>query len=184
MPDSPELEVRVVHASPGRLRLKVSPEAFQGEALSRAEQAFTGLQGLHSVQKSPLTGNLLILFDPKVLGPADLLAASASSGVRLKVLPPPERFSSNNGGTAIGQAITGLVHGVDEWTSHHTGGVADLRTVVPVTLGAVALRELLAGRLAPVPWYALLWYAFETFTKLQKPAEGAESSKTRHVSQD
>jgi hypothetical protein len=49
-----------------------------------------------------------------------------------------------------------------------TDGAVDLRTVLPLGLGAFAVRQLLFQglRLDDIPWYTMAWYAFDSFGKL------------------
>ncbi|MGF1478564.1 MAG: DUF5132 domain-containing protein [Cyanophyceae cyanobacterium] len=49
-----------------------------------------------------------------------------------------------------------------------TQGQLDLRLLVPLGLGTLALRQLLVRglQLDELPWYVLAWYAFDSFTKL------------------
>jgi len=60
-----------------------------------------------------------------------------------------------------------------------TNGVADLRLLLPLGFGALALRQVLdkGFELEEIPWYTLAWYAFDSFVKLhnsgklQQPSE-------------
>ena len=53
-----------------------------------------------------------------------------------------------------------------------TGFVFDLRTLLPIGLGVLALREILAGRLHAAPWYTPVWWTFDSYLKL-RPTHGA-----------
>ena len=50
----------------------------------------------------------------------------------------------------------------------------DLRALVPVGLGMLALRQFVRGeqRLVDAPWYVLAWYASETFQKFHGQRNG------------
>jgi hypothetical protein len=45
---------------------------------------------------------------------------------------------------------------------------------VPLSLAALAAREIFSGRATAIPWYALAWYAFDTFIKLKRPDDTAD----------
>ncbi|MEL7505053.1 MAG: DUF5132 domain-containing protein [Cyanobacteria bacterium J06554_6] len=49
-----------------------------------------------------------------------------------------------------------------------TGGQLDLRMLLSMGLGAIALRQLMRRglQLDDMPWYVMAWYAFDTFVKL------------------
>ncbi|MEB3358791.1 MAG: DUF5132 domain-containing protein [Synechococcales bacterium] len=51
------------------------------------------------------------------------------------------------------------------WLSN---GMVDLRTLLPLGIGAFAARQLLIQglKLDEIPWYTMVWYAFDTFSKL------------------
>ncbi len=59
---------------------------------------------------------------------------------------------------------------LDTQTRALTRGWVDLKTLVPLGLGAIALRQLLTKglQLDAIPWYALLWYAFDSFVILNR----------------
>ena len=48
-----------------------------------------------------------------------------------------------------------------------------LAAMAPVGLGALALREVLAGRVQAAPWYVLLWWSFDAYLKLRRRAPDA-----------
>jgi len=54
-----------------------------------------------------------------------------------------------------------------------TDGVVDLQLLVPLGLGALAVRQLIEQgiELDEIPWYTLAWYSFDMFIKLNKTGE-------------
>lgn len=56
-----------------------------------------------------------------------------------------------------------------------TGGQLDLRLLLSMGLGAIALSQLMRRglQLDAMPWYVMAWYAFDTFVKLH-PAPAAQ----------
>src|SRR5207249_11450204 len=59
---------------------------------------------------------------------------------------------------------------VDARLSELSSGRWDLRSVVPVAFGALALRQFIRdfGDWGAAPWYVLAWYAFDTFWKFHQ----------------
>src|SRR5260370_20117176 len=64
-------EPRVIHTTPGRLRVHVPGWSGQGERLLEAQ--LRQLQGVRSVRANPLTSNVLVQFDTRVLNEPALL---------------------------------------------------------------------------------------------------------------
>ncbi|MBE9212276.1 DUF5132 domain-containing protein [Plectonema cf. radiosum LEGE 06105] len=52
-----------------------------------------------------------------------------------------------------------------------TNGYVDLRLLMPLGLGTLALGQLITQgpQLDKIPWYNLAWYAFDSFNKLNQP---------------
>jgi hypothetical protein len=79
-------EARILHVSPGRVRLHFPGWApAEREAL---ENQFRRLAGVRHVQANPWTGNVLVLFDPKAIQATTLLAACRQAKA-LRTLQPP-----------------------------------------------------------------------------------------------
>jgi len=64
---------RVVHALPGRVRVQLP--GWRGEGRSSLERRLRRVRGVTGVQASPLTGNVLVRFDPAEAGEGDVLEA-------------------------------------------------------------------------------------------------------------
>jgi len=62
-----------------------------------------------------------------------------------------------------------------------TNGAADLRLLLPLGLGALALRQVLdkGFELEEIPWYTLAWYAFDSFVKLHNSGEVQQPTKSQ-----
>jgi hypothetical protein len=172
------LAVRVVHASPGRIRVRVPREALSDGALREAERALAALPGVREVRKNPLASSIVINYDAHALDLPALLAAIAQAGVTF-VTPSDAREDSTDAAaesTSLARSLTAFFDKADRRLADATSGAADLRTLVPLGLAVLAAREVLAGRVTAAPWYALLWYAVDSFIKLQKPGPSADQS--------
>jgi hypothetical protein len=161
--------VQVVHASPGRLRLRVPRAALEDGTWSRAERALTGMAGVQQVRPNALASSLVVRYDDGVVGLSALLDALARAGLTVvhgstDLGPPPAGERSR-----VARSIESLFGSADGEVTRLTNGTADLRTLVPIGLGALALREILAGRVGMAPWWTLAWWAFDSFLKLQEP---------------
>ena len=83
------LVVRIVHASPGRIRAKVPREAFDSPLLRQAEDALLALDGVQSVRRNVAASSVLVTYDPAVATVPTLFTALADTNVTL-VAPDDE----------------------------------------------------------------------------------------------
>ena len=176
---------RVVDQIPGRVRIRVSRGELTDGFVRELEAALPALQGFQRVQVSPGTGSVLISYNPvevelpvllerlRLAGLLDVRAAGPSAPLPKEV---PVSLSA--------QRVQRALNDADVRVSQLTGGRWDLRSVMPLVLGALALRQLLtgAGQIAAAPWYVLAWYAFDSFIKLNqfvpKLDESAQAPET------
>jgi hypothetical protein len=70
-------EIRIVHAIPGRVRLKVAGLKANPSLGLTMQKRLGTVSGIRMVETNPLTGSVLVLFDPEaVMAPASLLTLS------------------------------------------------------------------------------------------------------------
>ena len=169
--DGLELDIEVVHLSPGRLRLRVRREALENAALQEAERALAELPAVHEVRKNPAARSVLVRYDDEAADLADLLAAVTGAGV---LVAPIDGTDATRARTSLGDAIAAIGRRADQRVAELSNGAADLRTLVPIGLAALAARQIMAGQFGAVPGYVLLWYAFDAFNKLRKPGAGGD----------
>jgi hypothetical protein len=166
--------LRIVHAIPGRVRVKI-PQVKDDTELARAiPEWFVGVPGIQRVETSALTGSVLVLYDPKQLTPEALggMLPALFPGVDLTGLdltqaplgaaaPPP--------GAAVKDAVSGFFGTVNAGVAKITPGL-DLNILVPLVLFAFGIRSLVvAEELTPIPWYNFLWFAFSSYFALNRP---------------
>lgn len=79
--------------------------------------------------------------------------------------------TASQSNTATG--VIGAIASLNEQIGQMTNGVADLRLLLPLGFGALALRQILnkGFELEEIPWYTLAWYAFDSFVKLHNSGE-------------
>jgi hypothetical protein len=164
---------RLVHAVPGRLRLRLERNDLTDEFIQAIERAFLTTDGVREVQVTPQTGSVVVRFDPAQLDPERLMAQN-----RLRQLlaveraDRPEDLKKTVPTSHTAARIQHAFHEVDVRLSELSKGRWDLRSVVPATFGLLALRQIVTnfGELAGIPWYVLAWYAFDSFWKLNEQA--------------
>jgi len=172
----PELRSgRVAHVVPGRVRIKLDRRELSGDAGDRLRSALLALPGIEDVRMTPQTGSLVVFHDPERIDVAGLIALGRASKLLALDALSDDPYAGRQmpmSGTASG--IHKTFHGVDVRLAEITDGKWDLRSVVPFAFGALALRAFLrdAGALGAAPWYALAWYAFDSFWKLNQGRDG------------
>jgi hypothetical protein len=74
--------IKVVHAIPGRLRLKISRMRRNPALVAEVQKRFSSVQAIRQVVTNPLTGSVLLLYDLKEIflpGSLGLLLEALSS---------------------------------------------------------------------------------------------------------
>jgi hypothetical protein len=150
---------RVAHSMPGRLRFRFAPREVDPEILATLLARLSGRPGVRSARYSPASGSIVVEYDPVALPEAALMRefplreAPAAPG---SPAPPPS--------TPAAPAVTRGWWEADAFLGRMTSGQIDLRTLLPLALLLVAVRQLfLQGELGAAPWHALLWYSYNLF---------------------
>jgi uncharacterized membrane protein YbaN (DUF454 family) len=156
-------EPSVVHASRGRLRVHL-PHWFgtDGEEIVAAVHRLPGVTG---VEVNPLTGNVLILFEPEQAAAADLIEALPAVGVKPAVSPALLRGDTERA-TALGEAI-GWHTTVPEQPLGQSQSIVYMTgagRVVYKTLGWASVGMAVVGAITPgiptAPFVILAGYFF------------------------
>ena len=189
--------IRIVHALPGRVRLKALRVRGNPDLARQVEVKLQGMAGVREVRANPLTGSILLLLDlvklldPAALAPlADVLGELFPEIEALELATQiisgqPEADSDSPAWSTAG--LVGPIRALNTRVGNLTGGL-DLRLLVPLTLLYLGLRRLLTDKQAPTPaWYDFLWFGFSTFIMLNRPLvegwTGAQGSVSKPSSQ-
>jgi hypothetical protein len=159
--------VRIVHLSPGRIRVRIQPEDLGNPALGRIQHALTTTPGVRSVQVNALARSLVVTYDPRIVDFDDLVVVALRTGISFS--SEPEQNDGTAGIRPVDETVVSFFRNADDRVRERLGGTADLRTLLPAGLALLALREIAAGRLVGMPWYVLIWYSVETFHKFRRP---------------
>lgn len=163
------------HRTPGRIRVRIPSAKGDTEFLEEARAALAALPGVIEVSSNPLTGSLLILHLPEV--ELDLEGATGShNGGSLPFVvekpsnpgPAPQRRKFRNGPrqSLVAHAIAESATNLDDAVRDATGDVLDLKVLLPIVVGGLAL-SFIGGpsRSAPI-WLPLIIFAFSSFLSL------------------
>jgi hypothetical protein len=166
-------DIRVVHAIPGRVRVKIS-RLKENPVLAREVQArLATVQGIQYVEVNPVTGSVLVLYDRTTLESLDSLLSLAAW---FSPLFPDLEFhkledwltsaNGNGNATSFAERLATFFGGLNAKVAETTGGI-DLKLLLPLTLFLLGMRGVLvAGKGVFPTWYDLLWFAFGTFFML------------------
>ena len=159
-------ELRVVHSSPGRLRVRIPP-AVPAEDLAAAVLQEDGVVGS---RWSVRTRSLLVLYRPDAAD-ADTLTETVAR------LTGTRREPASNGHAPVsvepGSTLTGGLRDaarlVDQRVQQTTRGALGLAGLVPAALISWALIEVVRGRTGPLAWSTALWYAHGLYRDYSLP---------------
>ena len=179
--------IQVVHLLPGRVRVKLSGLKGNTALAREVQHTLVAIDGIQHVEVSPITGSVLVLYDPSMAASFTLESLNAEAVSSLTALADALGLSledidldelqrwlhATRNGTRPG--IPGdLESGVGAWFSsvqagvaQTTSGLGDLRTLIPLTLCFLGFRSLLLTEPLTFPsWYDYLWFAFGTYVAL------------------
>ncbi|MDP9457924.1 MAG: haloacid dehalogenase, partial [Actinomycetota bacterium] len=154
-------EPRVVHAIPGRMRVHLP--GWEGRGPRGLEARLRRVRGVSSARANPLTGNVLIRFDPKETDDEDVLRAvdglepeELSGGPEGDPEPPPAQHEPYGRVRRARIAMRGLDHdpdlarrvveGLERWPGVARASASPLtgRVLVEFDEREVALEDLLS----------------------------------------
>jgi hypothetical protein len=160
---APREILQLIHHHPGRLRVRAA--AFrEGDAADRARAALEALPGIAQVTHSARTGSLLVEYQPGLADPEAILARVA--GAAGLDLPSEEERARKREPALVAidatRELNEIVHEV-------TGYRADLRSIVPLGMAALAGYSLLKHEESKLPrWDNLLYWSYNIFTQLHR----------------
>lgn len=168
--------VRLAHASPGRIRLKIEEIKNDPRKAGEIEDQLRTVPGIHSVQANPVTGSLLLTYDEPALESMELpFAVAKVLGISLNDLDPEDlrllMSHQGNGNKFTASSVTeGLESAVKEMNSAVRSTVgADLNILLPLALAFLGVRSLLVSEKTLLPsWHDYLWYSFGTYFILNR----------------
>jgi hypothetical protein len=155
------LHIYVVSNTPGRLRFRVPREHRQPEtldAIADTLQAFSSQ--IQKVRTRAHTGSVTVYYAGDTNSFNGTMTSLQQFGLVVVDVPTGQSRAS----TLVSDTLTRA----NQWVEFKTEGAVDLRFLVPLVFGILALRQLLTRSpgLNTAPWYVMAWYAFDSFIKL------------------
>ena len=157
-------QIRIVHSSPGRVRLKISPaEALDGPVLIDAVRRLREYSGISEIRLNSAAASLVLRYDPHRLVESDVLGLLRGAGLTIRpaASPVPAPFS-----TAVSQ-VRGSKRPRDRFGSPRAGFSPDPRAVLPALLAVLMVREIARGQVGFLPIAALAWYGWRVWSRVR-----------------
>ncbi len=162
-PKSPLLRmkhpVQTVSLLPGRVRFRAAALRHHGHDARRVQDQLGKIQGVQSVEVSPVSGSVLVRYDFERIE-AELLFAAI-----IRILGLEKELEKAPRGVA-GRELGEISRSINRALYDQTHGLLDLSSALTILTGALALNRLLTGRLSPATLASLL-----VALRLEGPAE-------------
>lgn len=175
----------IVSSTPNRTRLRVSPKRRNQQEMARIANTLKTHPDVQEVRTNIQTGSIVVHHAEKHSSLEDIKAALQDLGVILGSIADVE-VPLMNGKSAVASDITSAVKDLNQRVGQTTDGVVDLRFLVPLGLGTLAIHQLLRNgwQFETVPWYVLAWYSFDSFIKLHYTAEPTTTADNNQIGRE
>lgn len=150
--------LEVVHALPGRMRLRMPSLRARARALAEFATSLKRLEGIQDVTVNPVLGTALVRYDAAKLTPS-LVVAAATHGFDFET-------AVRNHQSLVGGELRALHYAFNQAIVQRTGGVLDLPALMTVLLIVTFVRGI-TGRGGPkVSPLAVLWWLHRSLSRL------------------
>ena len=171
--------IYLAHSSLGRTRVRLLWLRQEAELATALADALERLSGMEQVEVKPYTGSVLCTYDPAELQEETLLGELRRiTGVE-RVAKPGETVPEEEeelqrviqSGNNLAVEASRFFKGVNLDVLKATGGHMDLPTLAAIGFMAAGAAEVMVTKKLPMPpWFNLGWWAFRTFTTMEKTA--------------
>ena len=166
--------LRLVSHFPGRLRVRAETFRVLPEVANEVVEKLGEESGVSEVKVSPVTGSLVVSYDPRELQLPRLIQLLVRLGGLhgIEVDAQADWTKAPPHGDSVREAFGKLNESIRETTK----GKLDLRVAVPGALVAMGAGLLLRGRFVMPMWYDFFFWSFVTFHNVNPRREAAASS--------
>ncbi len=181
----------VVHHIPGRLRVRL-PKSHRDPNVLRGLQEFVrGLGGVQHVEVNPVTGSILVHYEPESAeqlrslaeGEGDLQSFGIPPGLGeaddlAEKITAEAEFLAQHSETAL--HIVNSVRSLDVAIRKATDNAVDLKVLLPAALGVWAFFSIGVEVSTPL-WVSLGIFSFNSFVALHRPHSVQIATHETHV---
>jgi len=188
-------QAHVVHHIRGRMRVKLAQAKGDLPLLQSIQQSLSPLFGVKRVTINPITGSVLVEYDPSHHIDFHRYLAAQAEGPGLFVLEPPQLYEVDDIADKIeGEAeylaahsdtarvVVNFVRQFNEGVKKATDNTVDLKVLLPLTLAACSFLNLGAELTTPL-WLTLGIFSFNSFLSLHQ-SDQKVNLDTKRVSHD
>lgn len=160
---------RIAHHIPGRVRIKIPAARRNRRVLDQVSQFINALEGVQSVEANPVTGSVVVHYDPahrehlSQYLPAPELGEAAEM---VEKVQQEAEFLAAHSHTAA--ALLQSAGALDGTVRQATGGLLDLKVLLPALLTVWAFFEVGIDTSTPM-WVSLGIFSFNSFVMLHRP---------------
>lgn len=155
----------ITSTTPNRTRVKLSQKRRNADEMARIVHALKEHPQIVDIRPNVNTGSIVIHHAEKDGNVDDIQAILQDLGIILgDVIDVP----IVEGKSGVAKDLTNAISDLNQRVGQASGGFVDLRFLVPLGLGTLAIHQLLRNgwQIETVPWYVLAWYSFDSFIKL------------------
>jgi hypothetical protein len=173
----------VAHEIEGRIRLKLPDAKKNVDVLETIRKALAGIPGAESVEANPLTGSVLLYYDPALNGTfrQQIARFGEETGLFALMQSQPSDVSEPVEGNYVvapsktAEVIINEVGKVNKHIKYASDNTVDLNVLLPMGT-ALYSASLIAKKLATPRWLTLAIFSFNTFISLNLHVNSARSS--------
>ena len=144
-------DIRIVHAIPGRVRLKVAGLKANPDLGTVIQTRLKSVPGIQAVETQPLTGSVLVLFDAAtIVAPASLLTLSETLTDLFPELDQTklaefltQTNAAESAALSWSETLADFLAGLSGRLAGMLGGLTDVRILIPVAFVVFGLPRLL-----------------------------------------
>jgi hypothetical protein len=161
---------RVVHVSPGRLRLRMAWLRGAADEAGPLSERLSKIQGVQQIEIRPYTGSVLCVHDPLVIESDPLLEEIRRAAELEEMFRPGEGVPPAGSdalarvtaeGSTVGKAVRNFFRELNRDLVRNSEGRLDLATATALTFAAAGAVEVVATRKLMMPaWFDFIWWTY------------------------
>lgn len=177
------LFARVVSRTPGRVRFRLSQPDRSFQRLNNLASILKERLEIYRVRTNLYSGSLTVFYAQDHSSFEQICAILQQNQVIFSDTAQTAPMATLKGKSETASLVTKALSGWNQRVAATTSGKADLRSLIPLGFGILAVRQLISQglQLEVIPWYVLGWYAFDSFIKLHYTGDQASSEHSSQL---
>ena len=173
-------KAHIVHHVPGRLRLKVPGAKGNADFLDKVKAALDPIQGIREIDVNPLTGSVLVHYDPDDFDSFHQDVHQHASKSNLFAIHQPAITKVDEAVSKIereadylaarshtARVVVDFLHDLDVKVKQTTHNAVDLKVLVPLALAVYSITVIELSAATPM-WATLGLFSFNHFLELHQ----------------